>query len=995
MVTENNCPEPTLAAGDTVYGFKVLRVEQIAEIRITAYEMEHEKTGAKVLHLHCGDKENLFSIGFRTPPSDSTGVPHILEHSVLAGSEKYPVKDAFNELHKGTLQTFINAFTYPDKTIYPVASQVRTDFFNLARVYSDLVLRPRLLEETFYQEGRHLEFTIPGDITSDLSVSGIVFNEMKGAYSSPDSLMFKAIQENIFPDNAYAHDSGGNPEVIPLLTYEQFKAFHRTFYSPSNSRIFLYGDITTTDHLQFLAEQLSGFERSEVESSVASQKARETPAHIRGTYPLAKEDTTAGKTTVNCAWMLAENTAVETALFQQITCALLVGSAAGPLRKALIDSHLGEDLSPVTGLEADFKQMVFAVGLRGTDPEKALEIEALILKTLKEICKTGFDRELIEGTIHQVEFHGKEIVRTSFPYGIVLMGAAYQTWLYDGDPLVGLNFPLAIRQVREKWAENPAIFQEIVQEWFLDNGHRVLSIFEPSYTYLEEKEAAFRKEMAQLKASLSQQELEKIRDEVAVLRRFQTEPDPPEAAAAIPRLGLGDLPRDIDTIPTEKTLLHSLPLLKHDLFTNGIGYLDIVFDIEDIPEDLQIYLPLLGKLSVNMGAAGMDYEAMSKRIALITGGVSCHLATGLTADGSRNWQKMIFQVKALYRNVEEAVKILADIFTAGDLDDRQRMFDLIAERKNGMHASVVPSGHIFAKRAAAAALSLPAYRDEQWNGRTQLRFMTGIAEQGKGGNNDLREKLARLRSLIFSKARLTLNMTADPKGLELLTSATTALLERLPDQGMLGVPAVFPLVGPHNLGIAIPAEVSYAAKAFKAPGFADPLASTLLVASKLLSDGYLYKHIRVQGGAYGGMCQYDASSGLFAFLSYRDPHIVETLQVYNNAPASLTDGKPTPDELEKAIIGTIGALDKPMDPSTRGYVALIRHFAGLDDAIRARLRQEILDMKEGRLRDDSSRFLAAAAASAVVAVCGKEERLRAANEDLLKTGQDLQIEPLI
>ncbi len=992
MESKKDCPAPTLTVGQKLYGFHVLRVEPIADIRITAYELEHEKTGAKVLHLHCDDRENLYAIGFRTPPSDSTGVAHILEHSVLAGSEKYPLKDVFNELHKGTLQTFLNAFTYPDKTIYPVASQVRTDFFNLARVYTDLVLRPRLLKESFYQEGRHLEFTDPQDLKSDLTISGIVYNEMKGAYSSPDQLMFKAIQESLFPDNTYAHDSGGNPEVIPLLTYEQFRDFHRTFYAPSNARIFLYGDIPTADHLQFLEEMLAGFEKTPVESSIATQKIRENPLYRRDTYPLAKEESPERKTTVNCAWMLAENTDVETALLLQITCAMLVGSSAGPLRKALIDAHLGEDLSPVTGLEQDFKQMVFAVGLRGTDPEQAPLIEKLILETLQKIYETGFDRELIEGTIHQIEFHGKEIVRSSYPYGIVLMGMAYHTWLYEGDPLVGLNFPLAIRQVRKQWEENPAVFQEMVKKWFLDNQHRVLSILEPSKTQLEAKEAAFRKEMAELKETLSPEELKTIQENALLLHKFQSEPDTPEAAATLPKLTIGDLSREIDSVPTEKTSLNNIPLLRHDIFTNGIAYLDLAFDIADIPDELQIYLPLLGKMTTSMGAAGLDYEAMAKRIALKAGGLSFSLAAGATAEGDRNWQKMIFQVKALYRNVGEAVKILSDIFTEGDLSQRERMYDLVAERKNGLHAAIVPSGHVFARRVAAAPLTLPAYRDEEWYGRAQLRFINRLAEEGKAGKDDLREKLALLRDMVFRKGRLTLNMTADREGLYLLTEATAALLEKLSGQEDLRSPSAITFPSPAHLGIAIPTQVSYVAMAFRAPGYAAPLAASLMVAAKLLSSGYLYKHIRVQGGAYGGMCQYEPSSGLFAFLSYRDPHIVETLQIYNQAAAFLEKEKIKREDLEKAIIGTIGALDRPLDPATRGYVAMIRDFAGIDDGLRLAMRGKILDMQEEALQEDSVRFLAPALASAVVAVLGEENRLQEANKTL---AVKLKVEPLI
>ncbi len=992
MPSENICPAATLAAGESRHGFRVLRLEPLPDVRITAYEMEHEKTGAKVLHLHCDDRENLFAIGFRTPPGDSTGVPHILEHSVLAGSEHFPLKDAFNELHKGTLQTFINAFTYPDKTIYPAASQVRADFFNLARVYTDLVLRPRLLKESFYQEGHHLEFTDPGDIKSPLTVSGIVYNEMKGAYSSPDSLMFKAIQENIFPDNVYAHDSGGNPEAIPLLTYEQFKTFHCTFYSPSNARIFLYGDITTADHLSFLAGMLDGFERVAVESSIASQKMRQKPVYVRGDYPLGKGEKTAGKTAVNCAWLLAENTDVETALLLKITCAMLVGSSAGPLRKALIDSRLGEDLSPITGLEMDFKQMFFSAGLRGTDADKSRLIEELIVETLQKIYESGFDSDLIEGTLHQVEFHGKEITRGAMPYGIALMDAAYHTWLYDGDPLAGLNFPRAISLVRNKWEESPQIFQYIVKEWFLDNGHRVTSILEPSETHNEEKETAFRRKMEDLRASLSDEELDRIAREAASLRHFQTAPDPPEAAATLPRLKISDLPRTIDAIPAERTNQGGIAVLKHDIFTNGIAYLDIAFDVSHIPDDLQPYLPLLGKLTTNMGAAGMDYETMAKRIALKAGGISCHQTAGVTADGRSDWQKMIFQVKSLYRNVEDAVKIVQDLIAAGDLSHKERRHDLIAEKKNNLHASVVPSGHVFARRAAAAGLSLSARRDEQWHGRTQLRFISRIAEESKAGGRELEEKLTTLRNMVFRRERLILNMTADTEGLNILSEAAAILVEQLSGWINEEGAAATQVLSTVNQGIAIPAQVSYVAKAFPAPAYADKLAASLFVAAKLLANDYLYQRIRVQGGAYGGMCQYEPLSGIFAFLSYRDPHIVRTLQIFGDVSGFLREKNINKEDMEKAVIGTIGALDKPMDPATRGYVSMIRDFTGLDDKLRLDLRHRILDMTETALAEDFSHFFTASAKSSVTAVYGEENKLREAN-DLMEI--KLNVEALV
>ena len=632
MINQSTFPQPTLKTGDILHGFKVLRVQIFADLRVTAYEIEHDKTGAKVLHLHSFDRENLYAIGFRTPPADSTGLPHILEHSVLAGSEKYPLKDVFKELMRSTLQTFINAFTYPDKTIYPAASQIKADFYNLARVYTDLVLKPRLLKETLSQEGHHLELATPGDLESPLIISGIVYNEMKGAYSSPDSLMFKVIQENLYPDSVYAFDSGGDPDVIPTLTYEKFKKFHRTYYSPTNARFFLYGNIPTAEHLQFLEGELAGFNRVKVDSAIHSQPRLTKPRSVRGKYPVGKDESLDHKAMVNIAWMLTENCDYETALFLEIISGLLVGSAASPLRKALINSGLGEDLTPTSGMESDLKQLLFCAGLRNTKNADVKKIEKLIFDTLRNIVAYGFDSELIEGILHQVEFHGKEIVRGSYPYGISLMGHVFQTWLYDGDPLIGLDFPKTIEDIRKRWTADPQIFQKMTKEWLVDNPHRLLAVMEPDPDFSSKKDKIFQKKMKKLKSSLTKEELTKIDVQARKLKAYQSEADTPEAAAMLPKLKLEDIPRAIETIPTQKSTLETVQTLTHDLFTNGIAYVDLVFDLGHIPEELQPYLPLLGKMTTGMGAAGFSYEEMAKRIALKMGGFGYDLSAGFTAD---------------------------------------------------------------------------------------------------------------------------------------------------------------------------------------------------------------------------------------------------------------------------------------------------------------------------------------------------------------------------
>ncbi len=977
MHPKNKCPAVTLCAGEKCCGFSVLRVEQIPEIMVTAYEIVHERTGAKLLHLHSEDRENLFSIGFRTPPRDSRGVPHILEHSVLAGSEHYPLKDVFNELVSGTLQTFINAFTYPDKTIYPVASMEKRDFFNLARIYADLVLRPRLLKETFLQEGHHYEFTPSGE----LIVSGIVYNEMKGAYSSPETLMYKAIQENLFPDTPYAYDSGGDPEIIPDLAYEQFREFHKTYYSPTNARFLLYGDIPTKEHLVFLEEILAGFESVDVDSSISLQPRWSAPRAVHGFFPIDRDEKKDGKTTVTMAWMTAENTDAETAMLLTIAADLLAGSAASPLRRALIDSGLGEDLSPLTGLERDLRQIVFAAGLRGTDPDKAPRIEELILSSLRETVKKGFEKELIEGTLHQVEFHGREIVRRGFPYGIVLMGRAYHAWLYDGDPLLDMNFPKTISAIRARWQKEPDLFRKVVNEWLLKNPHRLLSVMEPSATYQEEREKKAKSSMAAILDSLSEKSKEQIRLEAQLLKKFQAEQDPPEVTAAVPKLEIADISRQIETIPTQKDQSNGVTVLRHDLFTNGISYLDLAFDISDIPDELQLYLPILGKLTANMGAAGFSYEEMAKRISLYTGGLGVNLVSGETADGKENWQKMIVSVSALYRNTNEALGIIRDILTEGDLNEAARMKELILEKKNGLHSAVVPSGHVFAQMAAAESLSLSARRMEQWYGRTQLRFVTEKANRLDSLRPEIVEKLTALRDRVFARSRLVLNMTADQQGLDALNGAAESLVSALPEGGRpkrvkgQKTAAV-------DTGVAIPADVSYVAQALKAPPYADLIAAPLFVLARHLSNGYLYRRIRVQGGAYGGFCKYEPSSGTFAFLSYRDPHLTETLAIYKDAVDFICKNPMTGEELKKAVIGSIAALDKPMDPAGKGQTAMMREFSGLTDDLRIRFRDDVLSIDAHGIQKVAENYFHDVKETAVIAVFAPEERLRKANEVL-------------
>jgi hypothetical protein len=978
MSAKLNHPELTLNSGDKPAGFKVLRVEAIHALRITAYEIEHEKTGTRILHLHSFDRENLYAICFRTPPEDSTGLPHILEHSVLAGSKKYPLKDVFKELFSSSMQTFINAFTYPDKTIYPVASQIKTDFYNLARVYTDLVFNPRMLKETFLQEGHHLEFSTPGDLSSDLIISGIVYNEMKGAYSSPDALMYKTIQENIYPDSIYSFDSGGDPEIIPTLTYEQFKNFHQRYYSPSNARFFFYGDIPTSEHLSFISEMLAEFDKTAVNSEIASQRLFSKPRYVKHAYPVRKDESLEKKTMVNLAWMLAENKDYETALLLEIVSALLLSSAASPLRKALIDSGLGEDLTPVSGTESDLKQIMFCAGLRNVKSNDAGKIEKLILNTLAKIVAEGYEKELIEGILHQIEFHGKEIVRSSYPYGISLMGSVFQTWLYDGDPLIGLNFPQWIEKIRSLLSQDPRIFEKITKEWFIDNSHRLMFVMEPDPDFNECAEKAFKEKMGKIKNKYSSQQLKEIDRQAAQLKKYQTEEDSPEATSSLPKLQIDDIPKLVEIIPAKSAKISEVNILEHDIFTNGIAYIDLAFDLSNIPEEYQLYLPLLGKIMLGMGAAGLSYEEMAKIISLNIGGLTYDLAAGFSADGKSHWQKMVFSFKSLYQNIPKAVDIINDILTEGELEHKSRMEDLIAERKNSLFSSIIPSAHIFAKRAAGAALTLPGWRDEQWHGRTQFKFVQKIAQNFNKSYEELSDILAKLKKLIFTKDNLFINLTADETGLNLCRNNILRVLNNIPNKSVQ-TQQINPILNPVRAGIAIPSQVSYIARVVKTPHYTDPSTPLLALVSRDLSNTYLYKNIRVQGGAYGGMSSFDSTLGLFAFLSYRDPRIVETLNIFDEAQKYYSQHLFNKEELEKAVISTIGAMDKPMDPAGRGYTSMMRHFAGVRDEMRQNFRSAVLSATSQNIKECVEKYFAGATKTDAVAVYSAPEKLAEAN----------------
>jgi len=978
MPSRCDIPAPTRAPGDEVHGFRVDAVTELNDIRARCYECTHLRTGAKVLHLHCHDEENLYAIAFRTPPRDSTGVPHILEHCVLAGSEKYPVKDAFNELGKSTLNTFLNAMTWPDRTVYPVCSPVHADYFNLAAVYTDLVLHPLITEQTFRQEGHHLELSDPDDLNSDLTISGVVYNEMKGAYSSPDRVVYKAVQEGLYPDNTYGVDSGGDPEVIPALTYEQFREFHRTYYSPGNARWYLYGDIPLERHLAFISGQLKGFSSVPVDSAVQEQPRWTSPRRSEAVYPIGAQDDPSNKTFINVAWMVDSMTRPEQVLLFDILEEALVGSAAGPLRKALIDSGLGQDLSPVTGHDTDFLQTLFAVGLRGSEPDRAEQVERLVLDTLRQTADGGLDPELLRAAFHQIEFRGKEIVP---PFPVMLLVRAASPATYGADPKSSLEFGRLIENVRARHAADPGLFSRLIREWLLQNPHRLLNVVRPSQTLSAGQEAAFRAKMAERRASLTAPDLKRIQAEARRLREAQETPDPPEALARLPRLSLADVPRRIRTVPTQRHESRGVAVLEHEVFSNGVAYVDLAFDISDLDDETTLYAPFLGQATAGLGAAGLDYAQMAARIASATGGVESELLAGRRLRDGQTFQLLTFRGKALGRNLGELTAILRDLLTASDATDHKRVRDLVLEARNSLFSQVIPSGHLFAFYRAGASLDLSRYRLEQWLGCTQVRFLSGLARRIEKEVAPLEERLVALQRRLFTRDRLLVNVTGDPALVAALRPLIEGLIAALPE-GRPGRAVDAPPDCPRSVGVTIPAQVNYVGRVLSVGDLLQPAAPALEMLASLLSSDFLYQKLRVQGGAYGGFCLYSPYDGMLPLLSYRDPHLLETLDTYAQVAGFIRSDALTGDLLERSKIGAIGGFDRILSPAQQGFAALRQHLYGVSDEDRKAFRDGLFGVTVERIRLGALPLVEAALARAPKAVIASREAIEAANAKL-------------
>lgn len=919
-----------------VHGFCLVREEQIEELKAKARVYRHEKTGAELLSLATDDENKVFGITFRTPPSDHTGVAHILEHSVLCGSERYPSKEPFVELLKGSLQTFLNAFTYPDKTCYPVASQNLQDFYNLIDVYLDAVLHPLLTRHTHEQEGWHYELDQPD---APLVFKGVVFNEMKGVYSSPDSCLVEYAQRTLFPDTTYGVDSGGDPRHIPDLTWEELRAFHARFYHPSNARIYFYGNDPEPARLAKMESWLAGYEARPVDSQIAVQAPFPEPRQVERHYA-AGADGGDNQNFVTLNWVVAPATEAERALQMQILNHILIGTTASPLRKALIDSGLGDDLAGL-GYENHALQTFYSTGLRGVATDRMNEVEPLVLSTLKQLAEQGLDTRTVQASLNTVEFALRENNSGSYPRGLVVMLRALTTWLYEGDPLAPLQYEAPLARLKQRLAAGEKVFEALIQQHFLDNPHRSTLMLKPDAQLGATREAQERKRLDEVAATLSPDDRVALAEATAALKKRQVAPDDPAALAAIPTLTRADLDRENQKLPITKSVKDGARVLYHDVFTNGIVYLDVGLNVRSLPPELVPMVPLLGRALLETGTQKEDYVTLSQRIGSATGGIRAQTSASTIRGTNAGTCWLFLRAKAMADRLPDLLDIFKDVLGGPRLDLITRLRQIAQEEKAMLESSLIPSGHSFVATRLRSSFSEADWSAEQMRGVSYLLYLRKLVKDIEADADAVVAALSRTLEILLNRRTMLFNITQDAAGWARSEPILRAFISDLPErptratewpQGDAGQPE----------GLAIPAQVNYVGKAVNVFPEADLFDGTALVVSRYLRSSYLWEHVRVQGGAYGGFCHLDLRSGVFNLVSYRDPNLQGTLDIYDRAGSYLTDLQLSEDELTKAVIGAIGDLDQPLLPDAKGYVSALRYLANESDDFRQKMREQIL-----------------------------------------------------
>ena len=918
-------------------GFRLDRIERIDEINGTAYEMKHEKSGARLIYIDSPDSNKVFNIAFRTTPHNSTGVAHIMEHSVLCGSRKFPLKEPFVELVKGSLNTFLNAMTYPDKTMYPVASKNDKDFHNLMDVYLDAVFYPRVREdaEIVMQEGWHYELENADD---ELTYKGVVFNEMKGVYSSPDSVLERQMMRELFPDTTYGVDSGGDPDYITDLTYEEFQEFYRVHYHPSNSYIFLYGDMNIEEQLAFLNDEyLSHFDAIEVHTEVALQAPFTEGKVVSYPYSVGSEEPTDNRTLHSFAYVLPDVTPEHSLAFEVLTHALLTSPAA-PLKQALVKAGIGSDVS---GYYLDsIRQPMWTVQATGSNLDKQADLQRIVESTLQDLCDKGLDKELLEASLNSIEFALRESDFGGRPIGLAYIIRMMDNWLYDNDPLELLHYEEALTNIRNGLAGT--YFEDLIRHSILNNNHKVLVSIYPERGLQERKDAEVKEHLAAVKANMTKEEIDAIVEQTKRLKIRQETPDSDEALASIPLLELSDLNPNMEAVERRESKIGNTTVHFVPTFTKGINYVGLYFKLNCLTEEDLFYADILSDILGRVDTSERGYEALAKDINMNLGGLSSDI-TAISKDGKRDefTPLMIVRAKALHTKLPDLCRLINEVVQKADYSDDSRLTELVQESKAIWDNEAFRRGNsIVSQRVMAQVSAVGKFRD---NGN--LGYYQKISElaSNPAALPLLPEKLAEVARKIFRANNVDIMFVGEEGELEAFENLMKPLVETWDTTELSNdVLQITRLSG--NDGIVTAGKVQYVAQGgnFIDHGFKH--VGPMSVLETILRYEYLWIRIRVQGGAYGAFANF-YDDGNMIFCSYRDPNLLETLDVYKELPQYLRDFTLTDREMRKYIIGTMSSLDLPMTPALRGPRAMGMYFSGAKLEDKVEFRKQVIACK--------------------------------------------------
>lgn len=950
--------------------YEILEDREIADIHSQGIRLRHKKSGAKISVISNEDENKVFYIGFRTPAEDSTGVPHIIEHTVLCGSDAFPVKDPFVELVKGSLNTFLNAMTYPDKTVYPAASCNDKDFQNLMHVYMDAVLHPNIYkyQEIFKQEGWHYELESED---APLTLNGVVYNEMKGAFSSPEDVLNRTVLNSLFPDTTYANESGGDPEYIPELTYEAYLDFHRRYYHPCNSYIYLYGNMDIAEKLDWMDRQyLSHYDKIELDSSIQAQKPFAQPIEVIKEYSIASSENEQDNT------YLSYNVAVGNVLDKELYLAFevldyaLLNAPGAPLKKALLDAKIGKDI--IGGYDSSTYQPLFTVTAKNANACDKERFVQIIEDTLRGLVKNGLNEKALLAGINSNEFRFREADFGSYPKGLIYGLQCLDSWLYDDDaPFLHLEALNTFRFLKEHTTDG--YFEGLLQKYLIDNTHKTVVLVEPKKGLNEEREKALEEKLASYKASLSEDEVRQLVADTAHLKEYQQQPSSKEDLAKIPMLSRKDMKREAAPFYNEEKQISGIPAVHHNMYSNGINYISLLFDLSDIKEEWVPYLGLLKAVLADMDTEEYTYNDLSNEIYLHTGGISVNLIVCEdTKDPDTLVRKYEVAVKALYRETKTAVELLRSILCTTKLDDDKRLYEVIAQAKSRMEMQFMQAGHAVSALRAMSYFSKAADFNDLVGGIGLYRLLADAESNFEQKKEEIKAVLKQLFAAIFRPEKLIIGITGDEEGYQQFARHFDLLKQAL-------FTADYPkescelICTKKNEGFKDAAQVQYVSRAgnFKRKGYS--YTGALRILKVILNYDYLWLNIRVKGGAYGCMSGFTRSGDTY-FSTYRDPNLRKSNEVFEGITDYLEKFDADERDMTKYIIGTVSDLDAPLNPSAKGYRSMMAYLTHLTQEDVQRERDEALDAQPQNIRELAP-LVQAVLSEGNICVIGNEQML--------------------